>query len=83
MKNVNHYYSLWIGNEFEGRWNVIQVIGEQARYFVLNGELEKAGAGSMLITVGYIEDGWYTDGEDYEPLEKWQRHEGILIPFKY
>ncbi len=81
------YYSKWISeNGSDGRWNVIQVINGQARYFVLKTPklVENPNTGPF-IGHGWIEKDlqglWWTDGEDYILLDDWEKHEGILIPF--
>lgn len=74
------YYSLWIGDNQKGRWNVIQVIGENARYYVLKGSLEEAEIGYML-SIGWIQDDSYTDGEETIILGTWKKTKGTLVPF--
>ncbi|MGN7300420.1 hypothetical protein [Ferdinandcohnia sp. SAFN-114] len=32
---MGHYFFKWIQEHGKGRWNVVQVIDDQARYFVL------------------------------------------------
>lgn len=83
---MNHYYAKWIGSEHEGRWNVIQVIDLQARYFVLKtANLEKNAETFPFLSHGWIEKDedvlWFTDGEDYVNITDWEKHEGTLIPF--
>lgn len=74
------YYSLWNGDSQKGRWNVIQVIGEDARYYVLKGSLEEAEIGYML-SIGWIQDDSYTDGEETILLDNWKKTIGTLVPF--
>jgi hypothetical protein len=78
--DMNHYYAKWHGSEMDGRWNVIQVLEGQARYFVLKGELEEADP-LPFLSHGWIEGNDFTDGEDYIPLADWKQHEGVLIKF--
>ena len=73
-------YTLWIGDSQQGRWNVIQVIGENARYYVLKGSLEEAEVGYML-SIGWIQDDSYTDGEETIILGIWKKTKGTLVPF--
>lgn len=77
---MNHYYVKWHGNKVDGRWNVIQVLEGQARYFVLKGELEEANT-MPFLSHGWIEENSFTDGEEYIPLVDWKKHEGVLIKF--
>ena len=78
---MENYYALWDGNKQNGRWNVIQVIGERARYYILKGNLEDAEV-FLMLSAGWIEENEFTDGEDYIHLEKWTKYDGILIPFE-
>lgn len=74
---MNRYYTKLI----EGRWNVIQVIGDSARYFVLKGELENPNP-LPFLSHGWVEDEQFSDdGEEFIDLQDWDKQEGILIHF--
>jgi len=83
---MGHYYAKWIEESGSGRWNVIQILNEQARYFVLkSAKLEANAQTGPFLGHGWIvqeEDvTWFTDSEDYIDISDWEKQEGILIPF--
>lgn len=85
LNNEEHYYKQYIShNGIDGRWNVIQVKGEAARYFVLKGDLDNPDP-RPFISHGWIEQKadelWFTDGEDFTDLLSWEKSDGVLIDF--
>lgn len=88
MENQNHYFTLYLNEETEGIWNIIQVIDNAARYFLLRGDInsqedcEKAKK-MPYLSHGYVEDGCFFDGDESPTvhLNNWERHEGTLFPF--
>ena len=84
---MNHYYAKLFSVAGESRWNVIQVNGDSASHYIfpMNYDLHQDTPAVMtvIVTVGRIEedeDGlWYTDGEDYEFISDWEKHDGNLI----
>ncbi|MCA1064797.1 hypothetical protein QTG56_24635 (plasmid) [Rossellomorea sp. AcN35-11] len=83
--NEEYYYKQYIThNGIDGHWNVIQVKGEAARYFVLNGNIDVPDP-RPFISHGWIEQNpgelWFTDGEDFTDLLSWEKVDGVLIAF--
>ena len=78
----NHFYAKWIGDEFNGRWNVVQVLGDSARCFVLkSSKLETNAETGPFLSHGWIKDDCFTDGEDVTTLDDWDHYQGILISY--